>query len=322
MYGVLGLTKDASPEEIKKAYRKLAREHHPDKGGDAEKFKKVQEAYETLSDPQKRQNFDQFGTAEGPQMGGGGGGVRPEDIFASMFGGGGANPFGFPSRGPVRRPNHDHELKITFEESYKGVSKNLRLTLTKPCQGCVKKCAHCGGRGMVGRQMGPMMLQQPCQPCGGQGQARIGCAECSQKGHKLENLNLEIKITPGSETGDVITCHGLGEQAQISSEESGDLQFHIRVLEHPDFMRQGIDMVWATKISFEDSVRGRKYVIPHFDGPIEVDTSDWGVIDPREDYVIPNKGFLVGGNKGRLRISFNVVYPPKSVRYTITRVAS
>jgi molecular chaperone DnaJ len=317
MYDVLGLTKDASQDDIKKAYRKLAREHHPDKGGDAEKFKKVQEAYEILSDPQKRANFDQFGSADGA---GPGGGLRPEDIFASMFGG--QSPFGFPSRGPVRRANHDHELRISFEDSYKGTSKNLKLTLHKHCHSCIKKCQQCGGRGMVQRQMGPMMFQQPCQACDGQGTKRAGCQLCEGRGHKLEHLNLELKIAPGTETGETIVCHDLGEQARTPQEEPGDLVFHIKVADHPEFMRQGIDMIWTTRISFEDSVRGRKFVVPHFDGPIEINTSDWGVIDPREDYVIPNKGFLVGENKGRLRISFNVVYPPKKIRYTITRADS
>jgi len=316
MYDVLGLPRDASPDDVKKAYRKLAREHHPDKGGDAEKFKKVQEAYEILSDPQKRANFDQFGAADGPPQGG----LRPEDIFASMFGG--QSPFGFPSRGPVRRANHDHELRISFEDSYKGLVKNLKLTLHKPCHSCIKKCQQCGGRGMINRQMGPMMFQQPCQPCEGQGSRRSGCQLCSGNGHKLEHLNLELKIAPGTESGETIVCRDLGEQARTPKEEPGDLVFHVKVQDHSEFMRQGIDMIWTTRISFEDSVRGRKFVIPHFDGPIEINTSDWGVIDPREDYIIPNKGFLVGENRGRLRVSFNVIYPPKNIRYAITRSES
>ena len=127
MYDVLGLTKDATTDDIKKAYRKLAREHHPDKGGDAEKFKKVQEAYELLSDPEKRQNFDRFGTAEPPHQG-----PNPNDFFAQMFGG--QNPFGFGGggpRGPVKRANFDHELKVSFNESYHGATRNMRITLDK-----------------------------------------------------------------------------------------------------------------------------------------------------------------------------------------------
>lgn len=318
MYDVLGLDRNASEADIKKAHRKLVREHHPDKGGDAEKFKKVQEAYEVLSDPQKRANFDQFGSAEGNPMGfPPGAGGFPPDLFAQMFG-------GFPGAhnrgGPVRRPDHNHEIRISMEESYRGASKNLKLTLTKPCMNCRKKCQQCGGRGTVHMQMGPMAFQQPCPSCGGQGHARVGCAECSQKGHKLENLNLELKIVPGSETGDVITCHGLGEQAQGPKEEPGDLKFHIKVQDHPEFMRQGIDMVWTTRIAFADSVLGKEIRIPHFDGDIMVNTSEWGVLDPREDYVIANKGFQVGHNKGRLRVSFNIIYPPANVRFNLSKI--
>ena len=110
MYDVLGLDKGASSGEIKKAYHKLAREHHPDKGGDPEKFKKVQEAYEILSDPEKRSNFDRFGSAEAPQVGGFPGGFG--DIFGQMFGG---------MRGPPRAEDHTHEIKISLEEAYRGV---------------------------------------------------------------------------------------------------------------------------------------------------------------------------------------------------------
>ena len=135
-YEVLGVAKTAPDEEIKKAYRKLAIKHHPDKGGDPEQFKKVQGAYDILSDPEKKQNFDRFGTADGPPQG------FPPDIFSQMFGGGGGgNPFGFQHggpRGPVRRSNFDHELRVSFEESYRGTTRNMRITLDKTCFNCKK----------------------------------------------------------------------------------------------------------------------------------------------------------------------------------------
>ena len=306
MYDVLGLTKDASPEDIKKAYRKLALKHHPDRGGDPEQFKKLQTAYEVLSDPQKRQNFDQFGTADGPPQGVPG---FPPDIFAQMFGG----AFGGP-KGPVRRANFNHELKITLEEAYKGTSRNLKITLEKPCLSCRKKCPQCHGRGVVHIQMGPMAFQQGCPACGGSGGTWSGCSACNFKSKKFEQLNLELKIPAGVESGNTITGHGLGEQPQKENEEPGDIIFHVSVQDHPEFMRQGSDLVWQTKISFEDSVNGKLVTIPHFDGPIQIDTRDWGVLDPREDYVIPNKGFRPGG---RLRVQFNVVYPPARARFTV-----
>jgi DnaJ-class molecular chaperone len=146
LYEDLGLAKDATPEEIKKAYRSLARTHHPDKGGNADKFKQVQEAYETLSDPQKRQNYDQFGSAEGPQGGPGG---FPPDIFAQMFGGG--NPFG--QRGPVRRADHEHTVTISLDDAYRGLTKNMKITLQRICRECGSKCNTCQGRGQVHHQM-------------------------------------------------------------------------------------------------------------------------------------------------------------------------
>lgn len=297
LYEDLGLSGGATPDDIKKAYRKLAREHHPDKGGDAEKFKKVQTAYEVLTDPEKRQNYDQFGTVEGPPGG------FPPDIFAHMFGG--ANPFG-QQRGPKRRADHNHTLNISLDDAYRGLVKNMKITLQRVCRECIIKCNACGGRGQIQRQMGPFMMAQPCGQCQGQGTTNKGCAGCNFKKHKIENLNLELKIPKGVDSGTVLTAHGLGEQARSDAEEAGDLHFHIHVTDHPHFIRHGPDLIYSTKISFADSVKGKVITIPHFDGPIDVDTKQWGPLDPREDYIIPFKGMTEGG---RLRLSFDVKYP-------------
>jgi DnaJ-class molecular chaperone len=309
MYDVLGLTRDATADDIKKAHRKLAREHHPDKGGDPEKFKKVQEAYEVLSDPEKRENFDRFGTAEGNPNGFP---PNPNDIFAQMFGG----AFGGP-RGPVRRADHHHDLKITLEDAYRGLSRTFKVTLSKPCFACRKQCPHCRGRGSVQIQMGPMAFNQPCPPCGGQGGGSSGCQDCNFKSKKHEPLNLELKIPAGVEDGATLVAGGMGEQPQKPDEEPGDLIFHIKIQDHPELMRQGKDLIWSTRISFTDSVNGKVLQVPHFDGSIEVNTSDWGILDPREDYLIPGKGFVPGG---KLRVSFNVVYPPVNVKFTLSKL--
>jgi len=321
-YEALGVPRGASDEEIKKAYRKLAMKHHPDKGGDPEQFKKVQGAYDILSDAEKRQNFDRFGTAEGPPQGGFPGGFPP-DLFAQMFGGGGGgNPFGFPQgpRGPVRRSNFDHELRVSFEESYRGTTRNMRITLDKTCFNCKKKCPQCQGRGAIQHQMGPMVMNQTCGVCRGEGGVAQGSCDQCQGGHKKEVLNLELKIPAGIEEGNVLTGHGLGEQPRNPGEEPGDVLFHIKVDQHPVFMRQGPDLIFNTKISFEDSVNGKKIQIPHFDGPIDIDTADWGVLDPREDYIIPFKGFKVGDKQGRLRVAFNVIYPHAKAKFTLSRL--
>lgn len=321
-YEALGVSKGASDEEIKKAYRKHVLRTHPDKGGDPEQFKKVQGAYDILSDAEKRQNFDRFGTADGPPQHQGFPGGFPPDLFAQMFGGGGG-PFGFQGgtpRGPIRRSNFDHELRISFEESFRGTTRNMRITLDKTCFKCKKKCPQCHGRGAIQHQVGPMIMNQTCGACRGEGGVAQGPCDQCQGGHKKEVLNLELKIPAGIEEGNVLTGHGLGEQPRNPGEEPGDVLFHIKVDQHPEFMRQGIDLIFQTKISFEDSVNGKKLQIPHFDGPIHVDTADWGVLDPREDYIVPFKGFKVGEKQGRLRVSFNVIYPHAKSKFTLTQL--
>ena len=310
-YATLGLQKDASDADVKKAYRKLVLRTHPDKGGDPEQFKNIQGAYDILSDPQKRQNFDQFGNADGPQNQGFPGGFGP-DIFAHMFGG--ANPFQRAPRdqGPKRRNDAQHDLTISFEDSFKGIHRHLRVGLHKPCMKCRQSCPACHGQGTIHMQMGPMVMQQACPKCGAQGSVRSGCKDCDGKGSKVENLNLEVVIPAGIEDGGRVVCKALGEQPLNPGEEAGDLIFNIRVQDHPEFMRQGDDLIWTTSISFVDSVNGKRIIIPHFAGQIEIDTADWGVLDPREDYVIPRKGF----REGKLRVQFNVIYPKG--RYFVT----
>merc|ERR1712159_885455 len=165
-YDILGVDKDASESEIKKAYRKLAMKHHPDKGGDPDKFKEMTQAHSILSDPEKRSNYDRFGE-DGEQMGGGGGG---DDLISQMFGGGG----GRRQRGPKQGESVQRPLPVTLENLYSGVTKKLKIqrqTIDKS-EG-VKKCAQCGGKGVTIRtvRMGPMIqqMQAACQVCEGQG---------------------------------------------------------------------------------------------------------------------------------------------------------
>jgi DnaJ family protein A protein 2 len=316
-YSVLGVSKDASVDDIKKAYRKLARTHHPDKGGDSEKFKQISNAHEILTDPQKRQNLDQFGDPNGPQGHPGGmPGGFPADIFSQMFGG----AFGH-GNGPIRRMNHGHDMQISLDDAYKGITKNLHITLQRPCFTCLKVCQACRGAGKTQHQMqmGPFVqnIVQPCAPCGEQGKTSVGCEECNFKKHKFEKLNVEIKLDPGVHEGHKIVLKGLGEQPhKATGEEAGDLIVKIVYKTHPDFIRQGNDLVWQTRISFESSVTGANLVCPHFEGPIKIDTAQWGVIDPRKDYIIPGKGF----KNGNLRVSFDVIYPDPKIKYILSQL--
>jgi DnaJ family protein A protein 2 len=166
-------------------------------------------------------------------------------------------------------------------------------------------------------QIGPFVqnVVQPCGACQEQGSASLGCNECNFKKHKLEKLNVEINLEPGVHEGHKVVLKG-EQPHKATGEEAGDLIVTVRYKLHPDFVRQGNDLIWQTRLSFESSVTGAKLVCPHFDGPLEVDTSKWGPIDPRKDYVIPGKGF----KNGNLRILFDVIYPDPKIKYVLTQL--
>jgi DnaJ family protein A protein 2 len=226
-YELLGVEKAASQDEVKKAFRKAALQHHPDRGGNADKFKEVNKAYEVLSDPQKRQIYDEAGE-EGLTEGGGGGGPGGMDIF-DLFGGG----FGAGGRGrPKVRKGEDvvFPLKVTLEDCYNGVAKKLRLTKNVLCTGCKGKggkdgaeatCAGCRGQGikMVIRQVGPGMIQQiqqQCPQCKGSGSTikdKDKCTTCKGEKTTKEKQTLEIHVAKGSKNGERIVFSGEADEA-------------------------------------------------------------------------------------------------------------
>ncbi len=231
-YDILGVSKNASQEDLKKAYRKAAIKNHPDKGGDPEKFKELAQAYEVLSDPEKRDIYDQYGEdALKEGMGGGPGGHDPFDIFQSFFGG---NPFGGggSSRGRRQRRGEDviHPLKISLEDLYNGTSKKLSLSRNVICSKCKgkgsksgasMKCSGCQGSGMKVsiRHLGPSMIQQmqhPCNECKGTGETindKDRCPQC--KGEKVvqEKKVLEVIVEKGMQNGQRITFPGEADEA-------------------------------------------------------------------------------------------------------------
>ncbi|KAF6149881.1 hypothetical protein GIB67_008602 [Kingdonia uniflora] len=233
-YEILGVSKSASQDELKKAYRKAAIKNHPDKGGDPEKFKELAQAYEVLNDPEKREIYDQYGEdALKEGMGGGGGGHNPFDIFESFFGGGGG-PFGGggSSRGRRQKRGEDvvHSLKVSLEDLYNGTSKKLSLSRNKLCTKCKGKgsksgasstCHGCRGTGMTvsTRQIAPGMIQQMqqvCHQCRGTGEVISEKDKCSQcKGSKVtpEKKVLEVHVEKGMQHAQRITFQGQADEA-------------------------------------------------------------------------------------------------------------
>lgn len=287
-YDVLGVSKNASKDEIKKAYRKLAMKEHPDKGGDPEKFKKISEAYETLSDDDKRNQYDN------PQPE-----FNPFDMFGNIFG-----------QQKRRMKDHKHVIKLTLQDVYRGRDINLNIKIDTVCE-CVKTCTQCRGSGNVGisHPMLGMLIQQTCPRCGGKGIISGGCFSCKGSG-KSEKMNrVQLKIPASVPDGYMERLPGMGEQAITPNDLSGDLIIVIQVTDHPLFKREGNNLVFTKKITFVESVIGFYMGIPHFDGEILHDTRPYGVLDPRRDYVIKGKGL----RDGDLVLRFDITYPTKTI---------
>lgn len=294
-YEVLGVSKSASADEIKKAFRKAAIEHHPDKGGDETKFKEINEAYEVLKDPSKRQRYDQFGHAGvggaaggNPFEGFGGFGNGQEmhfdfgdlglgDIFSSFFGGGSSQSARRSNRGRDVETNID----ITFEQAVFGTEVDLRLQLEDTCEHCkgktvepgysLKTCATCDGRGQVVNVtktiFGNIQQASICPKCSGRGQVpEKVCSVCNGKGTKVKGQNITLKIPAGIDDGNIIRLREHGEA--IANGPKGDLYVNIRVKPHKKFTREGDLILSEEKISMVDAALGTEIQVDTVDGPV------------------------------------------------------
>jgi len=296
-YETLGISNTATADEIKKAYRKLVMVHHPDKGGDADTFKNIGQAYEVLSDPERRGRYDQFGSDE-PQHHN----VDISQMFSQMFGGG--------MRQGSRDMNRRHTIELTLEQVYTGVTKTIRVPLMKPCNACATLCPKCRGQGVMVQEMLGMMGQifaQPCDQCEACGVVRSGCPACAQQKRTTETITINLQIEKGIQNGAQQSIQGLGEQARSQKERTGDLIITYKVKSHPLFERRGDDLRYVMTISFQESVDGLDISIPHFSGPVAFNTrKTFGIIDPRKDYVIHHKGLNTRSN---LLVNFDIQYP-------------
>jgi DnaJ-class molecular chaperone len=301
-YETLGVDRSASVDEIKKAYRKLAMRHHPDKpGGDAEMFKNINQAHEVLSDPDRRARYDQFGTDEG--QGHAGPGPDISQIFEQMFAGRG---------GPSGGRDHQHVVSLSLEEVYTGVTKTMKITVNRPCFSCLVKCSPCNGSGAtqsMNHMFGPFgqMFSSPCQACRGAGKVPKGCSACGGQKSVTNTVTVNINVGKGIEDGTMQKIDGLGEQARTPNERPGDLIIIFRIKSHPLFERHGNNLRYKQTITLKESIEGFGFTIPFFDGPFSFHTHDLAsVIDPRRDYEIKGKGLKADAN---MYLNFDVQYP-------------
>jgi molecular chaperone DnaJ len=297
-YEILGVAKDATLQQIKKVYRSLALKHHPDRVPEdqkkeaEEKFKEISEAYGVLSDPKKRQMYDQYGhagidqnyTSEDIFRGADFGSIFEEsglgDIFSHFFGEAGFEAFGGGSRRGGRRSQRgrdiQYEVEVTLEEAYKGVKKNIKIPRNEHCKECqgtgardgnkLKTCTTCGGRGQVTMASGFFRMMQTCGQCQGRGQMITEyCPYCQGKGHVRITRNIDVNIPAGVDNDTRLRIQNEGE---VGSAGSGDLYLFIRVLEHSQFHREHNDIYMELPVSFVFAALGGEVSVPTLNGSV------------------------------------------------------
>lgn len=291
-YETLGVEKGASAEDIKKAYRQLAKKYHPDLNKDdenaAQKFKEVNEAYQVLSDDKKRAQYDQFGSAAFDGSAGTGGAGFGDfggfggfgDIFDSFFGGGRSAA---RSNGPVRGGDVEASLRITFEEAAFGVKKEISITRREQCDQChgsgaqagsdVKTCPTCGGSGQIRQQqqtmLGSFVNVTTCPHCHGEGRIiEKPCERCGGSGRTVHQRKINVNIPAGIDDGQILTLSGQGD-AGLKGGPAGDLHVYIGVRPHKVFKRDGVNLYMDMPISFGQAALGCELEVPTLDGKVK-----------------------------------------------------
>jgi molecular chaperone DnaJ len=287
-YEVLGVNRDADGDAIKKAYRRLAMKYHPDRNSDdpaaEEKFKEASEAYEVLSDEEKRSAYDRFGHAAVEPGSGGfqGGGFEGSfsdifgDVFGDIFGGGGSRSRGGPQRGADLR----YSLQLDLEQAVRGDKIEIRVPILAACEDCKgtgakpgsspTTCSDCKGAGQVRVSQGFFTLQQTCPRCRGQGRIITDpCRSCHGAGRVEKRKTLSVRIPPGVDTGDRIRLSGEGEAGPMGG-PAGDLYVQVEVRTHAIFARDGRDLHCEVPISYADAALGGELEVPTLDGRVKL----------------------------------------------------
>ncbi len=343
-YEILGVSKTASKDEIKKAFHKMAHTHHPDKkGGDEAKFKEVNEAYQTLSDENKRAQYDRFGSGYQQTGQGQGQGFDPNgfgfdfsgfqngqgfdmndlgDIFGDFFGGG----YGRGGSQPKRGRDISTEITITFQESMFGVEREILITKTSACDEChgngakkgtkLKKCVTCNGQGQIkeNRQtiLGVMATARVCETCRGVGEIpEEKCLACKGHGVLKKQSAIKVGVPVGIQHGETVRLTGYGEA--VSHGSAGDLYIRINVTPHKVFKRDGNNLIYPLSIKLTEALLGGEHTIETFDGPLSVKVP--AGISHGEILRVKDKGVPLSKSKrGDLLIPIRIIVPQKLSR--------
>jgi molecular chaperone DnaJ len=352
LYATLGVSRKASADEIKKAYRKLARVHHPDANPDdpkaEERFKDISHAYDVLSDADKRREYDQllaFGGRRpngGPAGGAGGadaGGFGDfADLFSSIFrGGGGGGGRGRATQEPMARRGADVEVEVnlSFDQAMAGAQVPVSVETPVACPDCggsgakpgtsPRLCPDCKGRGVRGRDVGSFAFSEPCPRCGGNGTVvEQPCETCGGGGTQIGEQRIRVKIPPGVKDGTKIRLRGKGE-AGVRGGPPGDLIVVTRVTPSTVYARQGDDLVLEVPVTFAEAALGAKVEIPTIDGPISLTVPAGS--ESGKSLRVRGKGAprLSGGGRGDLIAKFRVEVPKdltKTQREALQRFAN
>lgn len=334
-YQILGVERNATTDDLKKAYRKLAIKYHPDKNpGDKtaeEKFKEVSLAYETLSNPEKRRQYDQFGheAYTNSQRGGADPNFNAQDIFSQFFGGGAGGGFSFEDlfgggrrrdpNGPVRGNDLRYDLELDFEDAVYGCEKRVTIPLLTECPDCAgsgcepgtgkTSCTQCGGRGRISVSHGFFSIQQTCPRCDGTGQLiEKPCRTCHSQGRVRKEKTFPLRIQPGVDTGTQMRVSGKGDNG-LRGGPAGDLYVVIHVRPNAVFERDGNDLSCEVPIPFSVAVAGGMIEVPSLTGKTRMRVppgTQSGTVLRLKEKGVPS---LRGGKRGDLHVSVLVESP-------------